>query len=478
MKIKKLVTFFLQLIIIVSLLQTNYCLSGCKDQNNFRAGAAVTDITPKPGVSLSGLLQQYGPIKKIIDPLNARCLVMENGKTRIAIVLCDVCIISGDNIERAKSMVYEKTGLPISNILIAATHTHMAPRVTGWHMSDIDREYYDYFTDQIVVAVQQAIDNLEPAQLGWGVADKPEYLENRRWIMKPGTVPPNPFGETSDKVVMGGNPKENRVGPAGPVDSELVVLSVRHKDGTPLAVLANYGIHYGINIPGSAGSDYFGHYCRQLQNNISPEESTQPSFVAIMSSGASGDVSALKTGGDINKMYAFADELANDVKGICQRIEYNGNIDLDVRDVNIDLAVNKPGPERLAWAENILSMPEDSLRHHWTKIHAEEALQLNKYPDSVAVKLQTIMIGNACIVAFPGEAFAETGISIKELSPFKPTIIISHANEWHGYIPPKRQHLLGGMEVWPRRASYLEEQATDRIESKLAELFEQMGVNN
>ena len=59
----------------------------------FRAGAAVGDITPtKWPVYLVGSFSERGA-QKAWDPLAARALVLDDGETRLAIVIVDSCLI-------------------------------------------------------------------------------------------------------------------------------------------------------------------------------------------------------------------------------------------------------------------------------------------------------------------------------------------------------------------------------------------------
>ena len=40
------------------------------------------------------------------------------------------------------------------------------------------------------------------AKIGWGSGQKPEYVFNRRWFVRPELELPNPFGGTTDQVAM------------------------------------------------------------------------------------------------------------------------------------------------------------------------------------------------------------------------------------------------------------------------------------
>ena len=74
-----------------------------------RAGAAVVDITPKLGVLLDGAISKPGPAKGIHDRLYARALVLDDGTTRVGIVICDACMIGRDVIDTAKQIAANET---------------------------------------------------------------------------------------------------------------------------------------------------------------------------------------------------------------------------------------------------------------------------------------------------------------------------------------------------------------------------------
>lgn len=438
-----------------------------------RAGAAAVDVTPAIGVSLDGLLQKHGPIKRVIDPLYARCLVLDDSTNRIAIVMVDACLVSGEVIDLAKVLARKQTGMPTDRILIAATHTHMAPRIAGWTDSEMDQNYYDQVIRGITTAIGQSIKRLAPAKIGWTSVDRKQYLHNRRWIMKPGTVGPNPFGEKGDQVVMGGSPARNRLRPAGPVDPAFTVISVRHLDDRPLAVLANFGIHYGTNQKGVASPDYFGHFAKLVEKALISGP-RHPPTVALISNGASADVSS--RGGDLKRMRQFADALAKDATRSTQQINHRRNVSLGMSETSVDLGVRKPDSKRLAWARKILSSKSKGPTHRWTRIFAEEAIHMADFPDSISIKLQALRIGDLAVVGIPGEVFAGTGLALRSDSPLKTTMTISHANDWHGYIPTPEQHALGGMEVWPRRASYLERDASTKIRAELNRMLRKLAM--
>src|SRR5580765_6580307 len=113
-----------------------------------RAGAATSNITPRLGTSINGYFNDRAATH-IHDELHARCLALDNGETRLVIAVCDSCMIPRAILDAAKRMVQEKSGLPASQILISATHTHTAPTATGAFLSEPDPRFLKFLTERI-----------------------------------------------------------------------------------------------------------------------------------------------------------------------------------------------------------------------------------------------------------------------------------------------------------------------------------------
>jgi hypothetical protein len=352
-------------------------------------------------------------------------------------------------------------------------------RAIGIGDGPLDREYLDVLAQGIAGAVAQAIENLAPARVGWGVGELPELVHNRRWLMKPGTIGPNPFGQEGEKVKM--NPRRgspDRVEPAGPVDPQVSVLSVRHANGRPLAVLANFGIHYCGGVRrGEVSADYFGVFARRI-GELLGAEGVDPPFVGILSNGTSGDVS---NGFSFDKpapkkapyqwMEEVGDMVAREAQRVIQGIEHRDGISLGMQETELELAVRRPDEERLAWAKEVSAKAEGKKRLTRPEIYAREAIKLSAYPPTVRLKLQAMRIGALGIAAIPCETFAATGLAIKQASPLEPTFVIEIANGYHGYLPTPKQHAWGGYETWPARSSCLEVEAEPKIRHRTTRLL-------
>ena len=91
-----------------------------------RAGASAVDVSPRlfPFSLRSGKARDQSAIH---DPLHARAIVLNDGKTIVAIVVLDALGAPPEMLNEAKQIASNKTGIPVERILISSTHTHSAP---------------------------------------------------------------------------------------------------------------------------------------------------------------------------------------------------------------------------------------------------------------------------------------------------------------------------------------------------------------
>ncbi|MFT5095301.1 MAG: neutral ceramidase [Porticoccaceae bacterium] len=459
--------------ILLLILFTNTASSAA--ERIIRAGAAKVDITPGSGVSLDGPISKNGPVTGVNDPLHARAIVFDDGRMRIAIVVCDVCMIDRGVMDEAKTRVAAGIGLPANRILISATHTHAAPRATHVGTEPADQKYHDELVVRIAEAVIRAAKNLAPARVGFGSFSRPDLIRCRRHLCEPDSVAVNPFGESGERIKSVSGRSSAVIEPAGPIDPQFSILSVQHADGSPLAVLGNFSVHYcGGYKRGIVSADYFGQFAQALER-ASNAGSGHPPFVGIMSNGTSGNTGAIERGGKKYAPYEWLTlagrMLAEESLSVIEKIEHRSDVSVQMEESELELKVRRPDPARIAWAKKVLADPDGTHPHRWSKVYAQEALHLSAYPPTRRIKLQAIRIGEIGIASAPCEVFAETGLAIKKKSPLSNTFTIELANGYGGYLPPAEQHTLGGYETWPARSSFLEIEAEAKIRTELRRLL-------
>ncbi|MCS7025672.1 MAG: hypothetical protein NZV14_12800 [Bryobacteraceae bacterium] len=433
-------------------------------ERRLRAAVAMTNITPPLGTNIAGSMRNH-TAKDIHDELHARCLLLDNGRSKLAIVIVDSCALANEVVASAKKQIEQATGLAAHQTLLAATHTHSAPAAAFLFQSKPDPRYQEFLATRIADAVRLAMLRLQPAKLGWGVGREPRLLFNRRYFMRPGSIPADPFGRQTDQVLMNpglGNP--NIIKPAGPIDPEVSILGVTTDAGEPLCALGSYALHY-VGVPaGIISADYFAVWASQMQSRLQ----AGPAFIAILANGCSGDVNNINYLGlerkysPFERMQEVASVLAEESVRVWRQIRFQEWVDLEATLEEVELKVRKPSVQEVAEAQRLLQgAPEDLSDRR--QIYAKETLQLASYPDLVRAPVQAIRIGDLGMATFPGEAFTELGLEVKRRSPFQPTFLIELAHGYYGYIPTVEAHRLGGYETWRAKSSFLEVEAAPKL---------------
>ncbi|MBM3965609.1 MAG: hypothetical protein FJ308_11185, partial [Planctomycetes bacterium] len=439
---------------------------------SFRAGAATINIDPveKESIVAGGFLEGRGSVLQ--DSLWVRAIVLDDAKSQIALVVVDTCMMEQTLIDAAKAEASRRCGIPATHMLVSATHTHSAPAAMGCLGTRQDAAYAAMLPGKITDAIVAAHQNLQPARIGWGTVDDWEHTHNRRWVRRQDRKVVDPFGEPKGLANMHpGYQSPDVIGPSGPVDPSLSLISLQTLDGKPLALYANYSQHYFGT--GAISADYYGLFCKHIAQLVGePGEGNGP-FVCALSQGTSGDLMWMDYGSPARavSMADYAAEAARYAEKGLDTIEYHSHVTLAVEERLLPLRYRVPDAARRMWAEPIASKIENDLPKNVTEVYAREALILHDRQQT-QLKLQALRIGDLTIAALPNEVYALTGLKLKRRSPAQMHFNVELANGAEGYIPPPEQHRLGGYTTWPARTAGLEVTAEPKIVDALVEAME------
>jgi len=457
------------LALLVSLLAAMPTTAG-----ELRVGAAVVDVTPEqlPVLVNGGMTARSET--RIKTRINARAIVLDDGQERIGMVVVDSCMMPRELLDEAKQLAATRTQLKPERILISATHTHTAPSSMGALGTPADPNYVPFLRQKLVEALVAAEAKLTPARVGWGSGAAPEFTALRRWIRRPDRIDVDPFGNPTVRANMHAarNP-EDAIGPSGPEDPELSMLAFETLDGRPLAVLANFSMHYFGDA--AISSDYFGLFCDGMQKHLSGG-TDDAEVVAIMSHGCSGDIwrrDYMLSNPPEATIEEYSQGLLSIATDIYDQIETTAVASLAMEETRLPLRYRTPDKQLLQWAQQIVQTLGDRLPQTQEEIYAQEQVLLEQLQETVVV-LQAIRIGDITIATTPNETYALTGLKLKQQSPSTKTMVIELANGGDGYIPPPEQHVLGGYNTWPARSAGLEVMAEPKIVAANLRLLEQV----
>ncbi|MBN2316019.1 MAG: neutral/alkaline non-lysosomal ceramidase N-terminal domain-containing protein [Sedimentisphaerales bacterium] len=401
------------------------------------------------------LIGSYGkPSDAVLDELSVRAMVLDDGRTPVAIVSADLLYTPLEEITcPVRNLVQEKCDIPPQNVLLCATHTHSGPEVfsrsklpppEATPLNDMEQAYLQTLISRIVDAVVQANQNKEPARIGTAKGRIPEIVFNRR------TLDPNEMAvmtwrvsaevagtrsiETNSKgsiSVSFALPSEGPVVHFGPIDPELCVLRVENMEGEIIGSIINFGCHpvciYPY-LPTAISADYPGDATDLVEK--------MEGGVCLFTLAPAGNLVPYQRGVEAHKQIGKA--LGAEALRRLQFVTTTDKIALQVKTKTIRFPVKQA--------------PVDP--------KAPEANQSEPKPpagECLSTEIQVIRLGTIYLLGLPGEILVEIGLEIKQRAGIENLFIISLGNDAIGYVCPRLAYQQGGYE--PGTATHLAEGA-------------------
>jgi len=282
-----------------------------------KAGAAERDITPPIGFRMAGYFDER-LATAVHDPLHAKALVLENGGQKIALVFCDLVGVPLLVTTNARAQASRATGIPISHIVIGATHSHTGPLfadVRGGilHEAAVQKygedphqtvDYPRFLTEQLVNVIVDAARKPQPAELFAGVTKQEGLTFNRRYWMKSGKVSFNP-----------GRLNPNIIRPAGPVDTDVGVVLLR-KPGArqPFAGLTTFAVHSDT----VGGTEFSADYEYYLEQTL--KQAFGKGFTSVFGLGTCGDLNHIDVSkAETSKGFEMSEHIGSALGGAVTR---------------------------------------------------------------------------------------------------------------------------------------------------------------
>ncbi len=398
-----------------------------------QAGAARRIITPPLGVSLAGYFHDR-IAESVRDELHCHALVLASGGIRICLVSCDLISVGGELVHAAKAEIERRTGISPAHVLICATHTHTGPETRKGRVVPTHDAWLAALPTRIGETVEAAAADLFDAILFPGRGRESRLGSNR-------------LGRRPDGSEIFG--KEGVVGPAGPVDPELVALSVRDQAGTVRAMLINYAMHPDVIGGGGArfiSADWPGEIARAIANFYGERA------ITVFLNGACGDINhhlwqdTRQPKGGPAKSIQMGRTLAGLAIQATEPAEPLAAADCraDLRLLHIPWYTRDSAIRKEAESLKTKDEPTDFERY------VVEATDTWPHDGRIArPPVQVLRFGELIIAGLPGEVFVRWGLEIKHWSPAPYTMVVELANDWFGYIPTTDQAHRGAYGAKP-----------------------------
>lgn len=432
-----------------------------------KIGVSRADITPHAGIELGGFGKRIQPSLGVIDPLYATAIVASDNRRNIAMINCDLTNLTACFISKVKTRIEEKTGIPGDHIMISCTHTHYGPILKCANEGDKPLSYEEIYTEYLVYQlagiVFEAMNSMEPAKLsvGFGISD---IGINRR-------------EKTIDgNIILGNNPE-------GPIDRSLGVLRIDTLSGNPLATIVNFATHPVTQEPQIrlASSDYPGYMRNIVEQNTGS--------VCLFWQGATGDINPIfaekentaaitlgkRLGCEVVRVYESVSPLDDaGIHTVTRYAEVPAN-----RFLSKEHAIEKLKEAQMAYefTKNNPSATEGLI--HWHEQHLKKVEILaaswtdsSLIPPPVVFELKAFRIGEFAWACAPCELFNQTGLAIKNNSPYKYTFFAGYTNGANHYVPTPDAYEEGGYEV--DYACFVGPEATEILIDNFKEMFDKL----
>lgn len=442
-------------------------------KQRLEAGVAREHAVPPLGMRLAGSLRD-GISKSVHEPLAVTSLFLREGDLSVVIITCDLILMPPEDALEFREAVATALSIPAAQVMLSFSHSHATPSPVSWGEHDYEatseekeavERFFDELKEKTVLSATKARDCAVPSRVASATGES-DINVNRRERRSDGAM------------LLGRNPE-------GPADKEVGVLRIDTERGDPLTMVFNYACHPDVLGPKSSlvSPDFVGPARKAVE--------AVTGTTAIYMQGAAGDIYpctgivngdagvrvATQLGRRLGSEAARVFECIDTFQEPDERLEWVSTNSITTNWNYRERAL--PEGSQLAISRVVLEMPTrplpteeeaaalvESRRKELTEIPSDAPLssrlianrrlawanvQLeavrSSLPPVLPVEMQAIRIGDAVLIAIPGELFTEIGLKIKEKSPFRHTFVCAYTNGVYFYIPTKAAFEEGGYEV-------------------------------
>ena len=430
-----------------------------------KAAAGRIKITPENGIPMGGNVRLDNKSRGVHDDLYCNILMLNDGIKEICLLGFDFVGLKYTTCTDIKDRIEKITGIPSSNITMWGTHTHSGPDTCMRFYHGIDNiidEYLDWVANEVSKACISVHDQYEEVVLKSGKKEVHDLSFNRRLVRKNGEVVMNFEEFDIDDIV----------GTTGPIDPELIALSVWSQDRLK-AVLVNFTLHPAILV----GLDWLisRDFINDLDNYLL--DAYGKDTVVLFANGAEGNVNHLNYKDpdqwrDFRETQRIGKKLGEHAQS-CIEDSKTETGELKYISKPVTFPYRAITDEEKEWADMVIERDKDKVEDQFDgipdKTYAKMIKGMLVRPDKEFSTVLGLSIGKFAFFTFPGEVYVEFGLAVKRLSPYENTMIIGLANSQSGYIPKEEAFAQGGYEVKTAWSSQLEYDAGERLVEKINE---------
>lgn len=403
--------------------------------SKLRVGYCRINITPFEPVPLAG----YGNTsmrvsQNILSELYATCIAFTDEADNTVLMFHNDLISGGKRIsEPCRNAISKATGIPISNIMIGATHTHSGPDTANLNFDSIHR-YLRYLPSQLTFCAEAALADRKEATMFIGKTETKGLNFVRHYVLEDGTFKGDNFGDLNDSPFAGHTTQ---------ADPEMRIVKFVREGGKDV-VLVNWQTH-PHRTGGSKKYDVSADIVGAMRDVV--EAKWDCKFIYF--TGGGGNVNPHSRIPEENITADFLEQgkaMAEHAFQVQFQEAKTGPIHL-LENLHEEL-INRPDPKKVEaaelvhkyWRETNDFLPSCALANQYgfnSPYAAGHVISRSKYEEGATrtVPMYAFSIGDVAFATAPYEMFDTNAKQIRDGSPFPMTIVSSCTNDGCGYIP-------------------------------------------
>lgn len=404
---KKIVTLLLALLILVSL-----CACGNSQEqqggsafDTIVAGYGKVDVTPTAPVHLGSYGDAMTRVSTgVRDEFYAITVaITDSNDNTVLIIMTDLSWGHINQLTEIRARVEKQYGIPGDNILLGGTHNHNGPEwMNEGFMTSKNQLYFNsIWYPGVMESIEMALNDRKPATFEIATTETENVGFVRRYFTSDGSF----YGSGRD--TLSGTPIEHET--EGDEEVQLAYLR-REGEGQDILIAQwqNHGCHYGNTT--YASTDWIG----PMRTEV--EEALGCKFIYLQ--GVAGNMATKSM-----------------IKDEYPREKTVAEIASDVATVIIDAAED---------ASNFTAISKgDAVKIK--RVTFTDTTERNGQPFDCEMTI--VGVGGLSFITVPVELFAESGIEIKERTPYDMTMIMCYANGICSYVGTELAFQNGGYGV-------------------------------
>ncbi len=422
------------IVTLLAALASPPAMSGEKSPG-LRVATFRCDVTPPVDGSYRGGWAQ--PLTKLVDPLWAKGIVLDDGSARYVLCAVDWCeLCNGTHLLWCRK-VAEAAGTDLSRVAMQCVHQHTAPIADGDAQALLDaqpsppkcanRKSIEELAGRLATAVKQSLARLEPFdRVGMSQAKVDRVAGNRRVKLQDGKIHVR-WSSCTD-------PELQRA-PEGLIDPMLKTITLARCD-KPLVRLHFYATHPQTGLgDGPVSIDFVGFAREKLE--------TSEGVFQIYFTGCSGNVTAGKyNDGSTRARGELTERLLAAMKASAAATRFVPADRLGWQTVPLSLPERTDGNFAIPRNRAPLSDPKAAPT---ARCEAAGRVAFHERIDR-PIELSTLAIGPVRVVNLPGEPFIEFQLYAQKLAPKCFVAVAGYGDGGPGYLCTEKSYPEGGYE--------------------------------